>query len=550
PPLQINCRPGGLAIDGIRIRDGDMFVAWARGGRQWLFDTQAGQVGTPPGRGVISADERTPRYAFARSTGTASVDRVVQDVFVGGVQETQGRTGDIMSLESPPDRAYDGTAQYLRWPTAMQYFNLWGEPRRGKPTFLPTRIPEFNGRRMYAYPAWRIAPGTTLSSLGIGNIHYGEKGGTDARFVDGTDHRNFVAPMRLFQKDADFDHVAEILDVPMWGPLVAMDATGRTYATLPEILAQPASSRGTASVFFPKFVQQAPMTGLQLPDFGPDQVGFNRLRLEPAQFDTVANANNRPNMLSGVQVLPPVFDPADTATANLARQNGSGFNSRLPGGIVLLDAVTDADAVDRQPAGAAVDLEGRRQRSAGPGRQQAGDAVDEALPVLAALRGVELVLEAVHHGPRGCTAQARVDRPAQLDEGVVRRRAAEVLRRRPPVHAGARVEAGVRQGPGGVEVQRAAARELRLEGVGAEGRPAPRGLEDGVRIPHERLAGLRVIGQARLGAADDAVAVGLDRCGVVVVVEPRLARARGAVRAGLPTTTTFSAPPRARAAAA
>ena len=343
PPLQINCRPGGLAIDGIRIRDGDMFVAWARGGRQWLFDTQAGQVGTPPGRGVISADERTPRYAFARSTGTASVDRVVQDVFVGGVQEPQGRTGDIMSLESPPDRAYDGTAQYLRWPTAMQYFNLWGEPRRGKPTFLPTRIPEFNGQRMYAYPAWRIAPGTTLSSLGIGNINYGEKGVTDARFVNGTDHRNFVAPMRLFQKDADFDHVAEILDVPMWGPLVAMDATGRTYATLPEILAQPASSRLTASVFFPKFVQQAPMTGLQLPEYGPDQVGFNRLRLEPAQFDTVANANNRPNMLSGVQVLPPVFDPADTATANLPRQNGSGFNSRLPGGVVLLDAFTVDD---------------------------------------------------------------------------------------------------------------------------------------------------------------------------------------------------------------
>ncbi|MFM8785600.1 MAG: hypothetical protein ACKOFI_10750, partial [Phycisphaerales bacterium] len=69
---------------------------------------------------------------------------------------------------------------------------------------------------------------------------------TDARFVNGTDHRNFVAPMRLFQKDADFDHVAEILDVPMWGPLVAMDTTGRTFATFSEILAQPASSRGTA----------------------------------------------------------------------------------------------------------------------------------------------------------------------------------------------------------------------------------------------------------------------------------------------------------------
>jgi hypothetical protein len=345
PPLQINCRPGGLAIDGIRIRGGDMFVAWARGGRQWLFDTQAGQPGTPPGRGVISMDERTPRYAFARSTGTASVERVVQDVFVGGVQEPQGRTGDIMSFESPPDRAYDGNAQYLRWPTAMQYFNVWGEPRRGKPTFLPTRIPEFNGQRTYAYPAWRIAPGTALSSLGIGNISYGEKAVTDARFVNGTDHRNFVAPMRLFQKDADFDHVAEILDVPMWGPLVAMDATGRTFATFPEILAQPASSRGTANVFFPKFTPQSPMTGLQLPDFGPDQVGYNRLGLEPAQFDTVANPNGRPNMISGVQVLPPLFDPVDPSdpVASLPRQNGSGFNSRLPGGVVLLDAFTVDD---------------------------------------------------------------------------------------------------------------------------------------------------------------------------------------------------------------
>jgi hypothetical protein len=45
-----------------------------------------------------------------------------------------------------------------------------------------------------------------------------------------------------------------------------------------------------------------------------------------------------------VQLLPPVgpVDPADPA-ANLPRQNGSGFNSRLPGGVVLLDAFTVDD---------------------------------------------------------------------------------------------------------------------------------------------------------------------------------------------------------------
>ena len=339
PPIkEIVCRPGGLAISGIRLRqEGEYFMAWARAARQWLWDTQARQPAGTPGQGIISMDERTPRYAFSRITGSSSTSRQDLESFTGAVQQIPAPRGEVFGLSSPPDRVYAGTGEFTRWPTGENYFSVWGEQRRGKPHFFPTRTLERGGFRVYNHPAWRLAPGTNLNTLGIDVISYGEKGVTEQRFVDGTDARNFRAPLRLFQKDADFDHVAEILDVPMWGPLVAMDTTGRTYATLPEILVQGASS--TSAIQFPKHPRQAPIAGLTLPEFGPDQAAWNRIRIDPAQYDTVAQAGGRPNMINGIQTLPPPVDP----TVAASQQNGQGFNSRLPGGAVLLDAFTVDD---------------------------------------------------------------------------------------------------------------------------------------------------------------------------------------------------------------
>ncbi len=333
PPPAIECRSGSLAIDGICMQTGDYFTTWARGARQWLFDTQNGITPTPAGRGVITMDERTPRYAFARTTGVMASSApnggsVGRETYIGGTLEGVGRKGEIIAnATSLPDGDATGSPQSL-WMSTL-YHNIWGELKRGKPTFFPTRIIEGPVARTYKYPAWRVAyntdPAVTLS--------FGEKGVTDFKFVNGADPGNFIAPYRLFQKDADFDQAAEILDVPLWSPLVQDGGSGRAYATLAEILAQPQDS--TASLYFPKFPKPATSTGVL--SYGSDQEHYNRLQLEPAQYDTVAPTGGRPTLLSGIQTMPPPIEGAVTATTP-AQQNGIGFNARLPGGAALLDA--------------------------------------------------------------------------------------------------------------------------------------------------------------------------------------------------------------------
>jgi hypothetical protein len=334
PPPAIECRSGSLAIDGIRMQTGDFFTTWARGARQWLFDTQNGVTPTPAGRGVITMDERTPRYAFARTTGVMASSApnggsVGRETYVGGTQEGVGRKGEIIAnATSLPDGDATGSPQSL-WISKL-YHNIWGELKRGKPTFFPTRIPESAQGRTYQYPAWLLTNATPPTGM---TLNYGEKGVTDFKFVNGADPSNFTAPYRLFQKDADFDQSAEILDVPLWGTLVQRNGSGRAYATLAEILAQPQDS--TATVYFPKFPKPATSTGVL--SYGSNQEHYNRLQLEPAQYDTVAPTGGRPTLLSGIQTMPPPIEGAVTATTP-AQQNGIGFNARLPGGAALLDA--------------------------------------------------------------------------------------------------------------------------------------------------------------------------------------------------------------------
>lgn len=322
PEKDIDCRQGKLAISGIRIRQNDYFTTWARGARQWLFDTQNNITGNPVGRGIITLDERTPRYAFARMTGADAAKTVQQDTYVGGAQSS--RKGDVWAQNELPDGLTTGQP----WIT-MDYYNVWGESKRGKPTFFSTRVFEQAAGQNRLYPtvgtpanpgdlgtptdAWRLPNATPPATM---HVSYGEKGVTMAKFVDGNDPKNFKAPYRFFQKDADFEQVAEILDVPMWGPLVEAapgGGAGRTYATLPEIMEQEPDA--TSTLRFPKAPASANLAY------------WNRLQLDPARYDVTPGPGGRPNLLSGVPVVPsPV-----------------GFIAPQQAGIALLDAFTVDD---------------------------------------------------------------------------------------------------------------------------------------------------------------------------------------------------------------
>jgi hypothetical protein len=316
PKKDIACRQGKLAISGVRIRQADYFTTWARGSRQWLFDTQNNVAGNPAGAGVITLDERTPRYAFSRLTGVEKAKTVQQDAYVGGAQTS--RKGEVWAQNELPDGQTTGMPWFF-----MNYYNGWGEAKRGKPTFFSTRTFDVAGGQNRLYPtvadlgnpvdAWRLPNASGPASM---RMSYGEKGVTDAKYVDGMDPKNFMAPYRFYQKDADFEQVAEVLDVPLWGPLVEAAAgggAGRTYATLPEILIQEPTV--TTPLKFPK----APA--------GANLAYWNRLQLDPAKFDVTPGPGGRPNLLSGVPVVPsPVgFIPAQQA------------------GLVLLDAFTVDD---------------------------------------------------------------------------------------------------------------------------------------------------------------------------------------------------------------
>jgi hypothetical protein len=350
PEPEVRCRANRLRVNGIRLLTGDMWVTWAQSARQWLFDTDVCDVGTPapppaPGRGRITADERTPRWVFARATGWGSATRQV-DSEVGGAAVLPKPRGEVIAYTTAPDRVIATSVTLPRWPTA-RYFNVFGEAVRGKPTFLTTRTPVVSrGGQLYRsydyenYP-WVVVPGSPAA-----NVCHGEKGAALARFVQGCDPRNFTAPMRMVQKDDDFESVAELLDVPLWGPLVALDGTGSAWATLPEILAQTRSS--TSWLRFPKAPKQKNLDDVAEPEFGPHQDRYNRLVLEPAVRDVQPFTSEDSGFVRGVPTLPVAYDHASAAAAGAASlppasQNGIGFNAPLPAGTALLDAFTVDD---------------------------------------------------------------------------------------------------------------------------------------------------------------------------------------------------------------
>ena len=389
----VNQPPGGgirpVQVSGLRIGLNDSFVTWARTSRQWLFDTQLGVQSPGPGLGRITLDERAPRWVASRQTGTkdctdvwsaneGGVSRIRDFVDGKGIQGTgdsasvfpvqaPGRTvsffetvdgqpsvagrvyclpdGGILQASGQLEPGSQGDPRTL--PIVMKYFDVWGrtgeEQRIGKPTFFPSRIvthgtpggPDNRSRfhRRYDYPEWGLTDANLLAGQDGASVSYGEKGAVQQAFVDGTRPWAWTWPMRMFQKDADFDQVAEILDVPLWGPVV--DRTSlQTLATLPEILAQG-----------PKAAASFPM-----PAGRGRREALNKLVIDPPVFQQVqgAGTDGRVEVVSGVPVLPGPADPALGPTLNplvnpTSRQGGIGFNSSLVGGAALLDAFTVDD---------------------------------------------------------------------------------------------------------------------------------------------------------------------------------------------------------------
>jgi len=395
PPFKVSYKKqGGVCkwlVDGVRLGGDDVptaptlsesksFATWVRGSRQWLFDVN--------GDGRIATNERVPRFAFARMTGAmgsaAESDgqqSETKPAIRNGERDTPACGIIINPLVRVPDSTVvDGTNVAADAWLQRPYTNVWGDTIRGKPVFFGTRV--FESGTLRVYPPcrsvvdpddqWSFYPTTGNYPV---RVSYGEKGPTDPADSPGTDWvkavaadplHNFLSPYRLFQKDADFDQVAEILDVPMWGPLVSFvsrsgSASDRTtYLTLPEILAMPAALWVTSTpsaINLPKLCASALEQELTKPDArtGPrygslqQQISLNRLSIDPPVYDIPWNpttgsqtgagsAVDRPTQLTGSQVLPSAYNTPGEMP--IPQQNGIGFNNRLPGVVSLLDAFT------------------------------------------------------------------------------------------------------------------------------------------------------------------------------------------------------------------
>lgn len=401
-PFQVSCNPDPSRsfIDGVRMGQRDaqvpaaddskrVFVKWARAARQWLFDVNRD--------GRLATNERVPRFAFARTTGVMGSDvrtspSAERTCLVNGQSGGELGRGNIFNPAfDPPDTTHKTQASPPVFVTTSwmdkPYTNVWGQSVRGKPVFFSSRVfecdvPQQGWRRIYPpNPAiipipdnqWRYFPDLTPQA-GVGNVRcsYGEKGPTDASTVEASSKDNFLASYRLFQKDADFDQVAEILDVPMWGPIVNLPfvpevqpsgATAdrrTTYITLPEILALPSAplpsssrtSTGVGQINLPKVCASAlePASQSGSGRVGPwygslqQQTSLNRLSVEPPAFDipwpgdAADPTGVRPSQLTGFQVLPSSYNTPGEMP--IPQQNGIGFNNRLPGVVSLLDAFT------------------------------------------------------------------------------------------------------------------------------------------------------------------------------------------------------------------
>ncbi|MEY4832228.1 MAG: hypothetical protein RL527_441 [Planctomycetota bacterium] len=213
----------------------DFYAVWTRSARAWAWDVDGG--------GTIDADERSPNFVIARAGEpfVSEAQNPQRTYWEQGVQRQGFGKGSSWPAALDPD----GNGQSL-WMLKQSRLPIAGSPIWGKPTAFPSQT-VFTGN-LKAYDGYRYAGGS-----GSGAVFNGDKaaplddqwqidpatgelrGGSD----DIADLYQYPFPMdasfQMIQRDGDFESVAEIAMVPIWGP-IWNDDLGRIEFTLPELL--------------------------------------------------------------------------------------------------------------------------------------------------------------------------------------------------------------------------------------------------------------------------------------------------------------------------
>lgn len=204
-------------FNGIRLEGNDYFVVWSRAGRFWRNDVD--------NNGVITNDEKAPRYALATRPKSDAVDLELYDSYVGGSSQKVVGVGVVKSAD--PDSG---------GPNGGPWFKA-ASGSRHKPTYFPTRSVPLGGGE-FTYPAGFPVFQSEVSAAPAGsnwipvqNLFIAHKVGEN----EGTPPMPY--PYQFIHPERGFERVGDLLLVPLWSTVVEANDPTKTVRTFGEILA-------------------------------------------------------------------------------------------------------------------------------------------------------------------------------------------------------------------------------------------------------------------------------------------------------------------------
>ena len=223
----------------------DFLMSWVRISRPWILDVDKNNA--------ITADERSPRFVFAKNSEPRTVGFKDAKFYKNGDPTGKNVYGEIFTLPkllSQPDSiSTDSVKSPLFIRSSESDQNPTPITIRGKPTnfTLKTMLDPVNPtamKRIYnsfddtTESSWPGIPGGATPQ----RVIYGDTGASFFEVDDQgqklEDFPQYKNPMRMVQRDGPFEQIAEVFDVPVWGPIMRSengDPPWTTFATYGEM---------------------------------------------------------------------------------------------------------------------------------------------------------------------------------------------------------------------------------------------------------------------------------------------------------------------------
>ena len=223
----------------------DFLMSWVRISRPWILDVDKNNA--------ITADERSPRFVFAKNSEPRTVGFKDAKFYKNGDPTGKNVYGEIFTLPkllSQPDSiSTDSVKSPLFIRSSESDQNPTPITIRGKPTnfTLKTMLIPVNPtalKRIYnsfddtTGSSWPGIPGGATPQ----RVIYGDTGASFFEVDDQgqklEDFPQYKNPMRMVQRDGPFEQIAEVFDVPVWGPIMRSengDPQWTTFATYGEM---------------------------------------------------------------------------------------------------------------------------------------------------------------------------------------------------------------------------------------------------------------------------------------------------------------------------